>query len=401
MAKKIDSAFINDIFNIPIDGSNIVDDDSDAYSQTSAPSVSFAEKAKEISKALIPTDIDVKPAEKTVEKTEKEKDIKQQMPKEKVEEKALKSAVSTEQLFGDIVEMPETKPAKVETVAEIPKVEEKQEVPVCNHTLPVQVDPVVKSTNEPQPTVTKQVESVDDGNTANLPPLSKSEPLMVHGKLAKYKWDLNCPAPRYQKFYDAKREALNSSLLKYGELPFDEYCKELEDASVDTSVGETFVPELVCKRMSECQQLRERIKQIQLRVNRQFFQWDRHIELFRGLLARCEYDRGKQEGVEYEHMADLNSYFGELKSLHKSIDNVMRILDSAFECLSRQVTVALPIRDVERHNTVSGQRPMTPALQRFDSLTTHANDSASKGVGQPKEGANAPEPQQGWGQLLK
>lgn len=405
---KIDASFIDDIFGIPRDGSNIGEDDGEAYAGlgTLQGTVTFEEKAKELEKDIAKA-VAATP-EKMVEKVSEKKEIVTIPEKKEEVQTAMKNAVpadptSPASMFGDIFGDEEVKqPPKVEPKAEVkvqaPKVEAKVEPKVEKKADVAKEEPKVEA--KASPVVPAKTETADDsGIKAQPQPSQPSAPLVIGGKATKHKWTLDAPSVKYQHFYNAKREALEGALLKGGELPFDQYYMELEEANVDVSVGETFQGELVCQKMAECQKYRERIKQVQLRVNRQFFQWERHMDLFGGLLARIEEVRGvdKRDGIKYEHMYDMESYFGELKSLYKSIDNVMRNLDSAFECLSRQVTVTMPMKDIERYNT--GPKPMTPTLQRYDGLKTHANGSSSIGTSRSKDSPKGDESptESGWG----
>lgn len=409
---KIDASFIDDIFGIPQDGSNITEDEGEAYAGADqAASVPFEVKAAELVKeiaAVVPATPKVE--EKAAEIPPTKKESVTQPAKKEEAEKAAKAAIPADQntttsmfgdIFGDVDVKPATKvEAKVETKKEEPKVEVKAETKV--QVAPEPKVEKVEAKVEPKVAtvpVTQAVKVDDLGTKAQTQPSQPSAPLMIAGRATQHKWTVNAPSPKYTSFYAAKRDALEGALLKGGELPFDQYFSELEEASVDVTVGEQFNAELVCTKMAECQQLRERTKQIQLRTNRQFFQWERHMDLFAGLLARLEDVRGvdKRDGIRHEHMYDMESYFGELKALHKSIDNVMRVLDSAFECLSRQVTVTMPMKDVERYST--GPKPMTPTLSRFDGLKTQANGSSSVATSRPKEAGTPAEsqPKTGWG----
>jgi RNAse (barnase) inhibitor barstar len=51
----------------------------------------------------------------------------------------------------------------------------------------------------------------------------------------------------------------------------------------------------------------------------------------------------KQEGVVMEHMGDMVKYYSQLEALHASVDAVSRNLDNAFDCVSRQITLCLPV----------------------------------------------------------
>ncbi len=413
--KKIDSSFIDDIFGIPQDGSNLTEDESEAYTDLgkTATKVPFDAKVAEITSDIVKAAGKVMTVvEKAAEKHQTKKEPVTPIEKKDDVEAAIRKAVpvdptSTTSMFGDIFGDEDTK-------AESPKTEKKEKdedieggavaIVMVTPKNPVPILDIAKEepkveTKVSKPAPKKSEDKVDDsGIIAQTQPSKVSAPLIIGGKATIHKWRLDSPSPKYNRFYEAKREALQDALLKGGELPFDQYYNELENANVDVTVGETFQAELVCGKMSECQKHRERIKQIQLRVNRQFFQWERHMDLFEGLLSRIEYERGKQEGVKYEHMYDMESYFGELKSLHKSIDNVMRVLDSAFECLSRQVTVTMPMKDVERYST--GPKPLSPTLQGYDGLKkTHANGSPSIGTSRPTIAGTPAETtaKSGWG----
>lgn len=393
MATTIDDHFIDDIFGIPRDGSNISDDDNDDYSVGQEDPASFEEKAQsvinDIQKAVGPdapeqskpqlNDVEEKklPVKESEHDNVKNDDVEAEM------QQALPPAKDDP---GNIFDATESKAAKEEAIDSAHVDAESKDPNVVADQTDVKVEQEA----------TEKVQAVEAGTDAVKQPDSNSAPLMIAGRPTRHNWVLDAPAPKYQRFYDAKREALEGALLKGGELPFSQYFQELEEASVDVSVGETFQPELVCEKMAECQKNRERIKQIQLRVNRQYFQWERHMDLFEGVLSRIEYERGKQEGVKFEHMYDLESYFAEVKSLYKSIDSVMKTLDAAFECLSRQVTVTMPTRDIDRYST--GPKPMKPSLQGYDGLKKHANGGGSMPASRTRDEASASEPQQvGWG----
>jgi hypothetical protein len=197
-------------------------------------------------------------------------------------------------------------------------------------------------------------------------------------------WNLKSPSPKFNKFYFEKATALNPgpmSILPGGAIDFTKYFNELSELNCDVTVA-TFDLELIHQKMQMVQQLRERCKQIQLHASQQFYLWERYIELFHGILCRVEYERGKQDGVYFEHMKDMEHYFCSLKALHRTADQVMRTLDGAFECLSRQVTIAMPMREIERYGGPStAPRPITPEQRKYDALgapTKPSNSSAQQ-----------------------
>jgi len=163
-----------------------------------------------------------------------------------------------------------------------------------------------------------------------------------------HKWRLESTDQKYDSFYRQKKSLLNRILID-GPLPFDKLMNELRDSSIDLSYA-TFDTEIVAKKMYHVQQMRDRIKEIQIQCNNQYFLWERSIELMHGLLARTQYEKpaAKQDGLIYEHMEDMEIYFHRLKALHRSAEAVVKNLDGAFECLSRRATIAMPTKQVER-----------------------------------------------------
>jgi hypothetical protein len=73
-------------------------------------------------------------------------------------------------------------------------------------------------------------------------------------------------------------------------------------------------------------------------------------ELLKGLLFRIEPVKpaSAQEGVFYEHMSDILMYFSDLEHLYRSSEHVYNNLNNAFECLSRHLTISLPMKGIER-----------------------------------------------------
>ena len=191
---------------------------------------------------------------------------------------------------------------------------------------------------------------------------------------------------------------MSSDLLKGGEIPFDEFYEELHQSSVDVNVP-TFDTEEVGKRITEVQKHRDRVKFMQLRVNAQYFVWKEFMDLLPGILARIEYERGKQEGLVYEHLRDFKNYFGNLEGLHKSCESVCKHLDGAYASLSRQIAIAQPLQEVERYSPSSGSKPITQQQKRYDSLQTNAN-VGSKTNNLKSAVGTAESQQDGWESLL-
>lgn len=324
---KVDKDFLQDLFNVPQKGSSVIDDEDDNLS-SSESSISFDEKAKDIA-----NDISKLPPTTAL-------NIKAPEEAHKIEDAIKKIAISS----GDELLMP---------IKDVEKVEAK--------TIP-NVTPVVTKIEENVSHVT----------------VSKPQLTGLSGK-----WLLKSPSEKYDNFYEEKRSLLTNDLLKDGEIPFDDYYRELSNANVDVNVS-TYDAEEVGRRITEVMQHRDRIKHIQLYVNSQYFVWKQFMELLPGLIARIEYERGKQEGIVYEHLKDMYSYFGSLDGLHKSCEMVSKHLDAAYASLSRQVAIAQPQNEYDRF--VGGPKPMNQQLRSFDSLSSSSGAAGrSKEVGKPTE----------------
>ena len=162
-------------------------------------------------------------------------------------------------------------------------------------------------------------------------------------------WKLKSPSGKFDWFYKEKA-SLISRILVDGPIPFSKYRQELKESSVDIAVP-TFDTREIHQRMLNIQGIKERLKQIQIHCNSQIFLWERSVHLMHGVLARVENEKPaiKNEGIVFEHMEDMEEYYSHLRSTVKSADAVMKTLDSAQDCLSRQVTIAMPLKTVDRY----------------------------------------------------
>lgn len=157
-------------------------------------------------------------------------------------------------------------------------------------------------------------------------------------------WNTSTKDLLFISFYEMKKDALSGWLLPGGEINFINTQEELVHARVDLSTIEFGDLHAMFDALKGVQHWKDRVTEISLRVNAQYYSWKRAIDLFRGTLARMHYEKPaeKQDGVVMEHMGDMIRYFSQLESLHANVDAVVRNLDNAFDCISRQITVSLP-----------------------------------------------------------
>jgi hypothetical protein len=177
-------------------------------------------------------------------------------------------------------------------------------------------------------------------------------------------WNTKTKNLTFISFYEMKKDALHGWLLPGGEINFIQTHDELVHARVDLSTIEFGDLHSMFDSLKNVQHWKDRVTEISLRVNAQYYSWKRAVELFRGTLARMYYEKPaeKQDGVVMEHMGDMIRYFSQLEALHANVDAVTRNLDNAFDCISRQITVSMPqgIRESESvekrvNKTISSQ----------------------------------------------
>ena len=195
-------------------------------------------------------------------------------------------------------------------------------------------------------------------------------------------WLVTCPSPMWQEFYDRKISALQRYVAGR-EIPFGKFYKELKTAYVDIRVSMSD-HNAIAEKMQEIQQCRDRVTQIRAQVNSQFYLWKRLVPLFEGLVAMVKYEKpaAKQEGVIYDRMHDMIEYFSKLETMHDTSKDILANLDAAYDSLSRQVTMSMPQKSIERHEGGSGS-VQSPKLSDFDSIENKpqkgVNTSSPKG----------------------
>lgn len=162
-------------------------------------------------------------------------------------------------------------------------------------------------------------------------------------------WNTKTSNLTFISFYEIKRDSLNGWLLPGGEIDFIKTQNELISAKVDLSSIEFGDIKSMFDSLKNVQHWKDRVTEISLKVNAQYYSWKRAVDLFRGMLARTYYEKPaeKQEGVVMEHMGDMIRYFSQLEALHANVDAVVRNLDNAFDCISRQITISLPQQNRE------------------------------------------------------
>jgi transcriptional antiterminator Rof (Rho-off) len=135
--------------------------------------------------------------------------------------------------------------------------------------------------------------------------------------------------------------------------------------------------------MQEIQQHRERIKNISLKCNVQYFVWKRWIEkdMLKGYLARVEYIKPaiKQEGLVMEHMRDLEFYYAQLEALYNNCYKVEKTLEAAYDTLSRRVSICMELKTGDRYERSASDIFSNKADVRDEYDKIQEGETATKG----------------------
>ena len=218
----------------------------------------------------------------------------------------------------------------------------------------------------------EKVEKKVNEEIKNSKDVEKEKYCSLEIKNNKIQWQINSPGSLFNFFYEYKKTVVNELLTRLGgQLDIDALLKELEVATVNVD-SESFDNTYYRIQMGKVQQLRSRVKDIQVKCNKQYFVMERFVELLRGSLARVMYlkPQVKQEGLIAEHMGDIELYFCKLKSLYKSAHGVMENLDGIFETLSRAATITSPQSSGDRYGKSRENRDEEPRenLSSYDQL---------------------------------
>jgi len=158
---------------------------------------------------------------------------------------------------------------------------------------------------------------------------------------SQFTWIFNSPNTKFDNFYEEKKK-LVKNITQGDILPFKKWRTELKEAKIDLSDIQ-YDDKTLSEKMTAVQKWRDRIQEIILRTDHQYFLWHRFEKLLRGFLASIAYEAPQEKfnGVVYRHMRDVEAYYGQLEALKDSIEAVMKNLDSVFNLLSRQLTLIM------------------------------------------------------------
>ena len=179
-------------------------------------------------------------------------------------------------------------------------------------------------------------------------------------------WNIVSPSPKFDTFYKEKRNTLKSLMSGGERINFKRFIKDLIAAKVDVTIS-IYDLQGIQEKMQAVQGWRDRVREIQMSCRH--FKWEKSVELLTGLLARVEYAKPakKQDGLIYEHLGDMDIYLAELRDIYKSAEIVSKNLDGAYDCLSRQLTLAMPKYDRTIYDSPNLTKNVHETIQNKDS----------------------------------
>ena len=219
-------------------------------------------------------------------------------------------------------------------------------------------------------------ETVSISKSPDIEPKNNSVKKIIF-KDGKIEFFLESPSKLFDQFYGYKRE-LVEDLTPGEQLSFNDLTRELLDCKVNIRT-EVFDNREYIRQMTVIQGFMERVKNIQITCNNQYFVWEEFLPNIKGCLARVEYLKPaiKQEGFVHEHMRDLIWYYSKLKHLHESCKGVVKTLEKSFVSVSRKASITTPPRQSERYH-----RPnrVEPEEKRYDALSVENKSEKEENV---------------------
>lgn len=340
------------IFNIPKDGSNIKEENDESQENSYADAITegsgeaFETKATKlrstISKDAPPVDVEY---------------INKEDPDGEKKEKI-------EQVSGEVAKQSTDKFEKILT----------QSVR-SEKSVSVEVLPMVQKSSIDNKVVELEENDADE-NTSGSPVNLNSH--TNHTQIEDVNgWLLIPPTPMYSNFY-AQKSILITNITRTGkQLPIDQLIQELKSSYVNTTVELSDLQGMY-EKLSQIQNFLDRVVQIKILATSQCSALKRAVELLRGVLAKVCYEKpaARQDGVNYDHMRDIEMYACHIESLEQSAKDVYHNLLEAKEILSRKISVAIELFK-QQHMTDNVEKNMNvlpsnvkSAIQKAEKVDT-------------------------------
>lgn len=251
-----------------------------------------------------------------------------------------------------------------------PEIESPSESPAEVHSSPpavndeTEVEPVTEPVVKNEKDTDDEEENEDDDETEtgieeqeipgdvshDHPSLNDNNPLgLVEPELKIYKlireryprFVLHCNNPLFKNFYVYKFRVLKTLLSRFPVLNLKSHRKELMSTKIDHFMGnDTPHPDIFREKLDDCFRTRIRLSELLSDALEQKSSWIRQLELLQGKLYKDFDLKGahKRDGLNAEHIADIEDYVAELKGFIARAEYIEGLLVAAAESLSRQLT---------------------------------------------------------------
>lgn len=145
----------------------------------------------------------------------------------------------------------------------------------------------------------------------------------------------------FHGYYVRKVQSLKTVLARHPCLPIDSMKSELRSVELDHSLGDTYcTPDLLRKKIDDAIRNRVRVSTLLMEAEGQYPLWHRTLELIQGKLY-LDHDikpAHRRDGLNSEHLLDVENYVAELKSFIKVATHADDMLKAADTALSRQLS---------------------------------------------------------------
>lgn len=198
----------------------------------------------------------------------------------------------------------------------------------------------------------------------------------------------------FKKFYVYKLRMLRTLLSRFPVLDLKARRKEIMETKIDHHVGKgTVHPDQFREKIDDCFRSRIRLGELLGDAYDQAASWKRHLELLQGKLYKDHELRGahKREGLNAEHMQDVEDYVAELRGFIQRADHADDLLCAAHESLSRQLACiqmrqpsagkTTPEPNVQAVEAIQEMKKQDPALGDLDAI----DDGAVIGAPKPSD----------------
>ncbi len=319
---------LDEIFNVPKNGSNIKDESDESseeshdvsYAEVSIVSdnLSFDDKAKVIKNKIkqdgISEDVEFIAKKEGDSYEPVSRAVKQSEPLEEILSKSLKSNDNNKTVVKETV---------------------------------------LLVADEQKP-VTKDAFKQEDAKNADQDEINLTTPTEIYDEKPNSEgWTVTSPSPMYNQFYVQKLKLIHHITKTGKQLDFEKLNLELKKSTISVAIDLNDIVGMA-EKLTSIQQFLDRVVQIKIQATSQCASARRGVELLRGVLANIQYEKpaARQDGLIYNHMKDIEIYATELESLEQNAKDVYHNLLEAKEILSRKISISLELKksdNLEKH----------------------------------------------------